>query len=281
MKSCIVLPTAKWSFSLKKSFKPRSDCFRWFPLIALAPSFAIALSMPALAASPPNQRDVSQSDSIAVLSRKIDSLQSMLETRLGRIEALLRSIAQPPTREHQHKSDARDSLHSIDITDLPTIGSPNAPVRLVFFFDFRCGFCNQLHGTLKALRAEFGQSLCVVYVPFPLMDNGAISPAYPAAMAAYRQGRFAEMVDLVYRNGTASDSLALQSHALDLKLDINRFKQDIASKSTSQLLARSWKSGQAVRIAAVPAFLLNGRYYEGALPFESLKVIIQTAIANK
>lgn len=113
------------------------------------------------------------------------------------------------------------------------------------------------------------------------MDNGAISPAYPAAMAAYRQGRFAEMVDLVYRNGTASDSLALQSHALDLKLDINRFKQDIASKSTSQLLARSWKSGQAVRIAAVPAFLLNGRYYEGALPFESLKVIIQTAIANK
>ena|SRR2546422_10451767 len=61
-----------------------------------------------------------------------------------------------------------------------TLGKTEAPVMLEEFGDFECSPCESLHPVLKALKAEFGSRLVIVFREYPMTS------LHPHAMAAAR-----------------------------------------------------------------------------------------------
>jgi uncharacterized membrane protein/thiol-disulfide isomerase/thioredoxin len=70
--------------------------------------------------------------------------------------------------------DFFDGRMRYDAANLPILGSPEARVVLVEFFDYTCGYCRDLAGHLKALKRKWPDTFGIVTLPSPI--NRACNP---------------------------------------------------------------------------------------------------------
>ncbi|MDV7245247.1 MULTISPECIES: Na+/H+ antiporter NhaA [Rhodococcus] len=107
-------------------------------------------------------------------------------------------------------------------------GPVDAPLTLVEYGDFECPFCTKATGSIRDVRAHFGDALRYVFRHLPLDE---VHPharfAAHAAEAADRQGRFWEMHDHLFANSDALDEDEIYGYAAELGLDMNRFEEEL------------------------------------------------------
>ena len=76
-------------------------------------------------------------------------------------------------------------------------GPLNAPVVITEFMDLQCPYCAQLVPRMDTIHAEFPEA-AVVFQHFPLANHPAALPGAIAVECGERQGRFPDMVKLLY-----------------------------------------------------------------------------------
>jgi protein-disulfide isomerase len=87
-----------------------------------------------------------------------------------------------------------------DEDDDAFLGSPDAPVKVVEFSDFRCGFCRLFyHTTLQPLTQHYGDLIQFVYRDFPIFGAESINGALGAECAG-DQGKFWEFHNMLFDN---------------------------------------------------------------------------------
>lgn len=170
---------------------------------------------------------------------------------------------------------ARVSVHGVDLTGLGyDRGSPGAPITVVEFSDFGCGFCAKMAlETKPALMAEFVDSGKVYwkYVPFVIgmFPNG--DEAARAGECAAEQGRFWAMKDSLYRTqrawkGTSDPAGHLTQLARSAGVDERRWARCYAGEGGRARTVRGNEAAARLGVRATPTFFINGRMVEGALP---------------
>jgi protein-disulfide isomerase len=159
-------------------------------------------------------------------------------------------------------------------------GDPNAPVTLVAFGDFKCGYCGKWNReTLPLIRDEYVESgkVRIAHINFPILGPGSIAAA-EAAECAGQQGRFGEYADSLYENqriNTTPDSLIDLGE--ELGLDTDAFEGCLADFPEKDALARQIGVGQMLGVRGTPAFLIDGVPLSGALPYEAFEEIIEAS----
>lgn len=142
-------------------------------------------------------------------------------------------------------------------------GKLKAPVVLVHYGDFECPFSQAAHGLLQQLQSQMGDSLCVVFRPFPLDDiHPHALQAALAAQAASRQNRFWEMHDRLFENQESLEDADLLAHARALNLDEEQFKRDLSDPALEQEIRDSIDGGRASGVHGTPTFWINGRFHD-------------------
>jgi protein-disulfide isomerase len=187
---------------------------------------------------------------------------------------LKRSSDSAPSRTTQDSSIPRSQTGPAKLGANPpyALGAMDAPVMIEEFGDFECPPCGQLHPILKAMKAEYGSRLVIVFREFPMtsLHPHAVAAAR-AAEAAGLQGKFWEMHDLLYENQSAwheaSDAEPLfEQYAMRTNLDLDRFRRDMASHVVDQRIQLDRERGVWIGVQGTPTVFLNGR----EVPFESL-----------
>jgi len=91
-------------------------------------------------------------------------------------------------------------------------GPADATITLLEYSDLECPFCKQFHPTVERLLEEYPDDVRWVYRHFPLeqLHPNARGAALATECAA-EQGRFWEMVDLMFDTGTTTADLALSN----------------------------------------------------------------------
>lgn len=106
-----------------------------------------------------------------------------------------------------------------------------------------------------------------------------------ATCAAQQQGKFWEYEKALWESAWDLDPPKLKGPqflqephmiklAEDLKLDVNKFKADMAGDQCKNHIANDQKQLAAVGARGTPAFFINGRFLSGAQPIERFKAII-------
>ncbi len=85
-----------------------------------------------------------------------------------------------------------------------------------------------------------------------------------AAYAAYLQGMFWEMHDLLYQHqqewADSGDASALfEGYAEQLGLDMEQFRRDVAAESTKAFITRERDEGDKAGVSHTPWFIVNGK----------------------
>jgi protein-disulfide isomerase len=155
--------------------------------------------------------------------------------------------------------DARygQPVRTFDLAKAPCKGPADAPVTVVEIFDFGCGHCRELAHFGPELLAAYPGKVRVCYLPFNLGVFQLSAEAAAAAMAAHAQGKFPEMMALLFANqGKFSPALFTQL-AGELGLDAARFAAD--TEAARPTVAAFQQQGTEAKIPGTPAFFTNGR----------------------
>lgn len=166
-------------------------------------------------------------------------------------------------------------------------GSKDASVTLVEYLDFECSACGAYFPVVKKLEQEFPQDLRIVkrYFPLPPPNHSNGLPSALAVEAAARQGKYAEMHDLLFTEqkswgGKPADKQIFERYAEKLGLDMDRFKEDVSSAAVKTRVNRDKNSGTTLGISGTPTFFLNGEKLQNPGNYEAFKALIQKKIVK-
>jgi len=167
---------------------------------------------------------------------------------------------------------------ALDMDDLiqeqPFIGDADAPVVLVEFSDYRCGYCQKFFNeTLPQIKANYIDTgkLRFVYKDFLLGYDGDYEAALVAECTRDQLGddSFFMMHDRIFQTISAGfDFERYADYAVELGADRDEFKSCFESEKFKDDIYADVADGKSVGVNGTPGFVLNGRTISGAQPYE-------------
>ena len=160
----------------------------------------------------------------------------------------------------------------------PSRGPANAPVTIVVFHDFACGFCGKVLGTIDQLFDDYPGKIRLVVKQFPVHEHARL--AHEAVLAADDQGKFWAMHDLIMANQDNLSEEALVGYARQAGLDMARFRADLAEHRFAEAVADDVDQAVSMGVTGAPSFLINGERITGARPPEFFRSAIDAALTK-
>ncbi|MBI2073023.1 MAG: thioredoxin domain-containing protein [Gemmatimonadetes bacterium] len=171
----------------------------------------------------------------------------------------------------------------VAVTDRPFTGSTGAPVTIVEFTDYLCPFCRRFaNETLPAVLVTYGDRVRYVVRNFPVQPvNQMAFPAAEAVECAYRQGRFWEYRDALFRDVTRLDSGRLLALAGPVGLDSAAFARCVAERATRAVVEHDLLDAWSYGVSGTPTFFVNGRRFRGLRSREQFERYIEFALNQR
>ena len=160
-------------------------------------------------------------------------------------------------------------------------GPLDAPVTVLEYGDFECPYCGQAEPVLRELLRDFGD-VAYVWRHLPLNDvHPNAQRAAEAAEAAAEQGAFWEMHDVLLEHQDALGYRDLVGHARELGLDVDRFEDDLRTRTGAGRIAQDVDSADLSAVSGTPTFFINGLRHYGAYDIATLSAAVKAARARE
>ncbi|MEU6990543.1 thioredoxin domain-containing protein [Streptomyces sp. NPDC046465] len=176
-----------------------------------------------------------------------------------------------------------EKLARRDAGDPLARGRADAPVVMVEYADFKCGFCGKFaRDTEPGLVKKYVDegTLRIEWRNFPIFGKDS-ERAARGAWAAGRQDRFWQFHEAAYAEGSKEKGFGdgrLKEIARDAGVkDVDRFMKDADSDAAGTAVRKDQEEAYGLGAASTPSFLINGRPVSGAQPDEVFHQAIETA----
>ncbi len=160
-------------------------------------------------------------------------------------------------------------------------GNPRAPLTLLEYSDFTCGYCEKFfQETWPILFSEYIDTgkVRLVYRDFPRSPSGPSVDTALAARCAGEQGQYWAMHDRLFASSSKFSAPQLQQQADALKLDARQFASCFEGSRYTQDIFKDRMEGGELGVRGTPHFILfatdNPREavaIPGAFPYEVFK----------
>lgn len=170
-----------------------------------------------------------------------------------------------------------------DAGDKLALGRADAPVVLIEYADFKCGYCGKFaRDTEPALVKKYvdAGTLRIEWRNFPIF--GAESEAAArASWAAGQQNRFWEFHRAAYAEGAkekgfGKDRLKALAGQAGVP-DLDRFVRDMDGAAAAAAVSEDQEQGYGIGATSTPSFLVNGRPIAGAQSADTFTRVIEQA----
>ncbi len=161
-----------------------------------------------------------------------------------------------------------------------SLGAANAPVVVIEYFSLTCSHCADFHAkTLPSIKEKYVQTgkVRLIMRDYPI-DRSALAAAMLTRCAP--RERYFAFVDILLRSwdkwARARDPHAALARIGRLGgVDEDTFNQCLTSKALLEKVVQSrMEASNLFSIDSTPSFVINGKTYRGALPFEDFDRIL-------
>jgi protein-disulfide isomerase len=167
------------------------------------------------------------------------------------------------------------------------LGDSTAPVQILEFADYECPACAQFATVtapdVRKRLVETGQA-SYRFFDFPLRQHRNSRSASSAAACADDQGKFWEMHDRIFAGqmdwntqATSNPKKVFEQYARDLGLDVGAWESCYDSDKHQRRIAANEAEGERRQVRSTPTFVVGDRMVPGALPFDRLKALVDSA----
>lgn len=159
----------------------------------------------------------------------------------------------------------------------PSIGSKQAPITLVEFFDYQCGHCRAMAPTIEKLVSE-NKNLHVIFKELPIF-GGVSDFAAKAALAAAKQpgSKYYAFHNMLLTSSGSLTKESILEIAKKAELNVDTLNKDMSSPDIQKQLHDNIELAQALKIMGTPTFVISNKaqtkfeYIPGAVSMEELK----------
>ena len=147
-----------------------------------------------------------------------------------------------------------------------TFGNTSAPVTIVEYSDFQCGFCWKASRAMKQLREKYDGQVNLVYKHFPLDFHGFAKPAaeYFEAIALIDHEKARQFHDAIFDN--FSDYAKLQKKqeinkslkAIVKKMDLDMKTVENNMEKAQEVVQQDIDEAKKLDVRGTPSFFVNG-----------------------
>lgn len=164
--------------------------------------------------------------------------------------------------------------------DSHQISTESAVVTIVEFGDLQCPACRAAHPLVKQIMKDFPGRVNYVSRHFVLPQHINGMSAAKAAEAAGEQGKYFEMVDLLYEKQldweeSKNPNEIFVKYAQSLQLDSAKFEKDLNNDNLKNRIEQDKTDGLKLGINSTPTFFINGQKFTGALNYNAFKNLIE------
>ena len=170
------------------------------------------------------------------------------------------------------------SANEVSVGSGPTLGSASAPVTIIEFSDFQCGFCKRFWvdtlPKLKEVYIDTGKAR-FIYRHFAILGKHSEQAALASECAA-EQGKFWEYHDQLFKNqgGLAFTEAKLKQYARDIGLNVGAFGTCLGTGKYKENVERETAAATNLGGRGTPFFVVNQRLLVGAQPYSVFQKMI-------
>lgn len=200
------------------------------------------------------------------------------------------AVANLPSAEEEREINIKPASNTDRI-----IGKTDAEVVIISYTDYECPFCKKFHETMVQIMDEYraGGKVAWVYRYFPLdMLHTKARKEAEAAECAYQLGgnvKFWEYVNKIFAYTKSNDGLdmaLIPKFATEIGLDSVSFNGCLAGDKAKKVVQAQQDEGVSAGARGTPYSVIltkDGKKLpiDGAMPFESIKASIDSALGAK
>lgn len=150
-------------------------------------------------------------------------------------------------------------------------GPQNASLTLVAYGDLECPHCRLVQPIISEVAGELKDSLRMVFRHFPVSQRHPhAQKAAEALEAAGSQGKFWEMMELVYQDNARLDRDSLCRSAKKAGVNLKQFARELDEEVYRDRVRADYLSGVRAGVIGTPTLFINGEKYTGAYEFDAL-----------
>lgn len=197
------------------------------------------------------------------LEQALENMQAFMEDRTNRQQA--EALLQNADKLYRDEADY-------------TMGPQNAPITIVEFFDYNCGYCKRSFAPLMEVLEE-NKDVRLVFKEYPILGE----PSYLASSTALAIND--KMKYLTYHSKLMTHSGRVSQAVVEkilgeLKLPPQKLQADARNDKYVLQLAETRQLADAIGVNGTPAFVINGQLFPGALNKAELTQAIKFARAE-
>ncbi len=185
---------------------------------------------------------------------------------------------QSPSPQPESATAQPQTRFDIDVDDDPAIGPESAPITIVEFSDYTCGYCRRFHvQTFQTLLEKYPDQIRFVYRDLP------VSGGYEAAQAAEcadEQGAFWDFHDLLFSGGLGFDENAYRDYAETIGIDADSLMECVTEERYAEEVEADAQYAFNLGANGTPTFFINGIPLVGAQPISEFIKIIDNELEN-
>lgn len=243
-------------------------------------SFSLALPLAALMLTPACAQDQVDPTDRAAIEEIVRSYilenPEIIEEAL--IELSNRERVAELDRVRENIAPNQDALFS-NASDF-SVGPADAPVTIVEFFDYRCGYCKRSADWAVGLPEQFDNQVRVVFKEYPILSPESEKAAL-AAIAAGKQGKYVDMhlALMALDNGSGFGPDQIDEIAESVGVDVAKMRADMQSIEVQAAVAGSKTLARTLEISGTPNFIIGDNVIPGA-DEARIEGLIEAALAD-
>lgn len=167
-------------------------------------------------------------------------------------------------RDWKTIKDNKQAIYSnpLDVS----IGPKNAPVTIVEFFDYNCGYCKRSTEWVLDTIKDNPKTVQVIFKELPILDSagGTSKNAALAALAAHKQGKYLEMHKALMETSGLSDT-RINETAKRVGVNVEQMRKDMKDPKLAAHLEDNIMVAREIRpLSGTPFFIINDDFMAGA-----------------
>lgn len=178
--------------------------------------------------------------------------------------------------EERKKQALRNNAQDLYFADGDfSMGPPDAPITIVEFFDYNCGYCKRAFDPLMQVMQE-NDDVRLVFKELPIL-NEASRRAAQTALALGDQLKFLIFhTKLMTHKGPVNDAF-IDRTLKELKLSAAALDAAAQSDKVQDTLRRNERLASLLGIGGTPAFIINDTIYPGAISKDEMLAALNGA----
>ena len=189
------------------------------------------------------------------------------------------SVPQPTAQRAEVPGETQDPPRfQVSVDDDPAFGPVDAPITIIEFADFNCGYCRRFfEQTLGPLLNAYPNQIRFVFRDLPVVGG---FEAAQAAECADEQGAFWEYHDLLFTLGLGDGRSSYIQYAEQLNLDVESLTECFDQGRYAAEVEADAQYAFNLGATGVPLFFINGVPIVGAQPLPNFTQVIDQELGR-